>query len=281
VFVDLPRLPRAGEEIKTDRFVRTIGGGPVITAVAAARLGTRTAIVSGLSREAATLLRRERVTVKNLLRPGEPHAVTAALSTRRDRGFATFTGIGDALGPRYERALARTRARHVHLALCPRDCRRWARLVRRLRAQGVSTSWDPGWDDRLARDDRMPALAAAVDYMFLNEREAPLYARQPTLASAIRWWRSRARNAVVKLGRRGCRWVSASRDLAAKPPRVRVVDTTGAGDAWNGGFLHALLHGASPRECLRVANRVGALSTRAAGGIAALPHEAAVQLRLR
>jgi ribokinase len=281
VFVDLSRLPRAGEEIKTDRFVRTFGGGPVITAVAAARLGTRTAIVSGLSREAAAFLRGERVLVKNLLRAGEPHAVTAALSTRRDRGFATFTGMNERLGPRYRRALARTRARHVHLALCPRDCRAWAKLVERLRGNGVSTSWDPGWDDRLAKDSGRATLAGAVDYMFLNEKEASLYSGRPTLAAAVDHWRRHARNAVIKLGRRGCRWVSASLDLRARAPRVRVVDTTGAGDAWNGGFLHALLRGASPGECLRVGNLVGALSTRAAGGVNALPHRAAVQLRLR
>jgi sugar/nucleoside kinase (ribokinase family) len=107
--------------------------------------------------------------------------------------------------------------------------------------------------------------------MFLNEREAPLYSRQPTLAAALRWWRGRARNAVVKLGRRGCRWLSRSIDLAAAPPRVRVVDTTGAGDAWNGGFLHALLRGRPRLECLRLGNRVGALSTRALGGVAGLP----------
>src|SRR5689334_18038238 len=52
VFFDLPRLPEAGEEMKTSRFTATIGGGAVITAIAAARLGLRTAIVSGLQTSA-------------------------------------------------------------------------------------------------------------------------------------------------------------------------------------------------------------------------------------
>ena len=68
VFVGLDRLPALGEEVKTDVFHATIGGGAVITAVAAARLGVPTAILSALSEPAAARLRRERVRVHNLRR---------------------------------------------------------------------------------------------------------------------------------------------------------------------------------------------------------------------
>ena len=59
--------------------------------------------------------------------------------------------------------------------------------------------------------------------------------------------------------------------MTAPAPRVRAVDTTGAGDAFNGGFLFGLIGGRSPRECLRLGNFVGARSTLAAGGLDALP----------
>ncbi|MGH7394804.1 MAG: carbohydrate kinase family protein, partial [Candidatus Methylomirabilales bacterium] len=48
VFFGLPRVPAPGEELKTSSVLRTVGGGALITAVAAARLGTRTRVVSGL-----------------------------------------------------------------------------------------------------------------------------------------------------------------------------------------------------------------------------------------
>lgn len=279
VFLDLARLPGPGEEVKTGSFVRTFGGGPVITAVAAARLGLRSAIISGLSRDAVRFLRGEGVVVTNLLREGEPHAITAALSTREDRSFATYSGVNDLLPPRYVAALRRTSARHVHLAFCPDDCTRWAGIALGLRRKGVGTSWDPGWDDRLARDRGFGRLAASVDFLFLNEKEAPLYSRRADLRAALAYWKRRARNAVVKLGPRGSRWLSSSLDLREAAPAVRAVDTTGAGDAFNGGFLFALLSGKGPRECLRVGNLVGALSTRAAGGVNGLPRRAAVQWR--
>lgn len=279
VFLGLPRLPGPGEEVKTARFARTVGGGAVITSVAAARLGVAVQVLSGLSADAEALLVGEGVRVLNLRRQGEPHAITAALSTTRDRAFATFSGVNDALEPRYRRALPGLRARHVHFAFQPRRCRSWLRQVAALRRRGVSTSWDFGWNDALAHDRWLGALAAAVDYVFLNEQEAPLYSGRGDLSSALRHWRGHARNAVVKLGRAGSRWLSASLDLHEPAPRVRAVDTTGAGDAFNGGFLCALLDGRPPRECLRLGNRIGALSTRAAGGVESLPRGRAVQWR--
>jgi len=274
IFVGLPHMPRSGEELKTARFVSTIGGGAVITATAAARLGLRTGVVSALSREAALALRRDKVRVVNLKRAAEAHAVTVSLSTKRDRSFVTFNGVNDRLESRLPKALARQRATHVHFALAPRRCDRWARIVAGLRARGVTTSWDFGWSPALLGSRGFRELVAGVDVVFVNEAEAALYAGTRRYAVALTFWRRSARNTVIKLGRRGSRWVAempSRLDVAAAAPRVRAVDTTGAGDAFNGGFLVGLLRGRSPRECLRIGNFVGARSTLAAGGVSRLP----------
>ena len=272
IFVGLPRLPKPGEELRTRRFAATIGGGAVITATASARLGLRTGIVSALSRDAALSLRRDRVRVVNVKRPAEPHAVSVSLSTARDRSFVTFNGVNDRLEARLPAAIARHRARHVHLAFAPRHCARWIRLVRRLRARGVTTSWDFGWNPPLRAAAGFEALLGSADFVFVNEAEAALYARERRGAAAIAFWRRSTRNTIIKLGPRGSRWITGgARDVSAAAPRVRVVDTTGAGDAFNGGFLFAWLAGRTPAECLRVGNFVGAPSTRAPGGVLALP----------
>jgi len=271
VFLDLPRLPRLGEEIKTDRFFRAPGGGALITAVSASRLGTRCRVVSAVGDGAAALLRAEGIQVRNLRREGEPHAISAALSTRRDRSFVTFNGVNDRLEPRLAAAVGKERARHMHFAFYPRDCRRWERAVVAARRRGISTSWDFGWNEDLLKDKGFAGLTASLDYVFLNELEAPLYSRRRSFARAVDYWREHARNAVIKLGPRGSSWVSSSIDVSAPAPRARVVDTTGAGDAFDGGFLDALLRGAGPVACLKAGNRMGALSTRAPGGIDGLP----------
>ena len=229
VFLDLPRLPRPGEEIKTDRFLQTPGGGALITAVSASRLGTRCRIVSAVSDAAVALLETEGIEVRNLRRKGEAHAISAALSTRKDRSFVTFNGINDRLEPRFARAVGQERARHIHFAFYPQDCRRWARALAAARRRGISTSWDFGWNEGLLKDAGFPALTGALDYLFLNEIEAPLYARRRSLERAIDYWRDHTRNAVIKLGPRGSRWVSASIDVSVPSRKARVVDTTGAG----------------------------------------------------
>lgn len=271
VFMGLERLPGPGEEVKTDQFQATIGGGAVITAIGAARLGLPASIVSALSPAAVRRLRQERVRVTNLRRPREPHAITAALSTATDRTFVTYNGVNARLDTRLRPALAATTATHVHLALCPRDLAAWTRLVKRLRQRRVTVSWDFGWNVALAADPRLAALIDALDLVFMNELEAPLYTRTATLDDAYPRLRTPRSNVVVKLGDQGSRWLRASGDVVMPAPAVDAVDTTGAGDAFNAGFLAAWLSGGAPAACLATGNSVGAASTTAAGGVDGLP----------
>jgi sugar/nucleoside kinase (ribokinase family) len=271
VFVGLERLPGPGEEVKTNTFHATIGGGAVITAVGAARLGVATSIVSALSPAAAARLKREKVRVTNLRRADEPHAISAALSTATDRTFVTFNGVNAVLEPRLLKALATTTATHVHLALCPRSLAAWTRLVARLRRRGVTVSWDFGWNESLAADEGLAALMDTLDVVFLNELEAPLYAHATSLDDACPRLRTARSNVVVKLGDQGSRWLRAEGDVVMPAPTVDAVDTTGAGDAFNAGFLAAWLRGATPAACLATGNSVGAASTRKAGGLDGLP----------
>ena len=160
VFFALDRIPDLGEEVKTDHFTATIGGGAVITAVHAARLGMKSGIMSALGDAAVDRLKRERVSVINLRKPKEPHAITAALSTEEDRAFVTFNGVNSKLESRLASALPTAtcppklprRWQHVHLCFYPHDCAQWTRIVSRLRKRGVTTSWDFGWNEPLTGD---------------------------------------------------------------------------------------------------------------------------------
>ena len=281
VFLSLDRLPRAGEEVKTSAFVRTLGGGALITATAAARLGLPTELVSGLGEDAATRTREEGVKVTNLRQNGEPPAVSCVLSTKANRSLVTFNGVNDHLEPRLLDAVSEVTTRHAHFSFYPRDCGHWADVVDRLRARGVTTSWDFGWNEGLLSDRGFGRLINGLDYVFVNEQEAPLYTRRLTLADAVAAWSSHPRNVILKLGAKGSHWVGGGNEFEVAAIRVKSVDTSGAGDAFNGGFLVALLRGHSPKTCLRLGNFIGGMATRAAGGVESLPRADDVPESLR
>jgi ribokinase len=271
IFLRMERFPRGGEELRTGQFATTVGGGAVITAVAASRLGLRARVMSALGPDAVARLRAERVSLHNLIRPGERAAVSVAISTAQDRGFVTFDGVNDQLERRLLRRVRQIRAPFVHFAFAPRDCARWTAVVRRLQHRGSVTSWDFGWHQSLARRRGFRSLAAAVDYLFLNEAEAVMYAGTRSLARAIEVWRSRPRATILKLGASGSRWIAPDVDLRVTVRRLAAVDTTGAGDAFNGGFLAGVTRGLAPRDCLRLGNAVGAAVTQKPGGLDGLP----------
>ncbi len=80
-----------------------------------------------------------------------------------------------------------------------------------------------------------------------------------------------ARIVAVKLGSRGCYVTDGRESHLIKPYRVRVVDTTGAGDAFCAGFLYGLVKGKSLRECGMIANFVASRCITKPGARAGLP----------
>lgn len=273
IFAGLPRLPRLGEELRVESLSTHAGGGAIITAVAAARLGLRVGVMSGISAANEERLRHEGVSLTNLRHPDEGGAVSVALSTKRDRSFVTFDGVNRVLEPRLIAQLGKSLvpARHVHFAIVPRRCAAWLPAVRALRENGVSTSWDFGWSGTLRQDAAFPKILAAVDWIFVNEREAPHYSRTTTLRTATRRWEALARQTVIKLGPRGAMAIGGGAVVRRPGVQVKVADTTGAGDAFNAGFLAARLADRSIDEALRLGNHVGGQSTRRVGGIDGLP----------
>ena len=268
IFHDLSEWPRLGEEFRTQRLLRTWGGGALLTAVAASRQGSRVGVVSGLASAAQRFLRGEGILVRNLRRSHEAHAVTVALSTREDRAFVTYPGVNEQLEERFLSSLSGVRARHVHLALEPRDCLAWVDALQRLRKRGITTSWDFGWHAELVHRPGFSQLTSSLDTLFLNEAEALLYAGSAPWES---WWKKHVGCTIVKLGKQGCLALTGSDRLAVAGLAVMAVDSTGAGDAFNGGFLAAMLEGRDLQGALELGNQLGAASTLCAGGLEGLP----------
>lgn len=77
---------------------------------------------------------------------------------------------------------------------------------------------------------------------------------------------------AVKLGNKGCYVTDGNEKLSVEPFKVKTIDTTGAGDAFDAGFLYGLIHVKSLYECGQLGNFVASRSIMAMGARAGLPY---------
>jgi sugar/nucleoside kinase (ribokinase family) len=144
-------------------------------------------------------------------------------------------------------------------------------LFRAARATGATTSLDPNWDPSGDWDGGFRAAAAEADVLLPNAAECRALAGVEDLEAAALALASvdgaPRRTVAVKDGSAGGLAVGPDGALAhAAAIAVDAVETTGAGDSFNAGFLHAWLSGSPLADCLRLGVACGSLSTRGLGG---------------
>ena len=208
-------------------------------------------------------------------RPDLMSGITVAVSTHEDRYFLTHPGASRAVEQHLlqERTLERIGSSgHIHFALTPSSWGAFRSAVRQLRDGGSTVSWDLGWDPAAGGSQGFRDLCGELDLLFLNEMEACKYAGTNTADEALDHFAHARNTVVIKLGASGAVVAhNGSHVVHAKAIDVEAVETTGAGDAFNGGFLHAWMAGEAVEGALRAGNICGGLSTRAPGGVSSLP----------
>lgn len=272
-------LPKLGEESFARRFHREVGGGAAITACGLAKLGVRVAVLGVLGKEdGAWIVQRLSaygVDCSGLeLYPREPTGLTVSVSTREDRAFFSYYGANELLPHLLSRpeTLQRIRAaRHVHFACAPDSefhVPLFSALRRARRRISIDVQSHMSW---LTRPENLNILRNC-DVFFPNEREAEWISEEVGTHRVLHALREKGLRGVgLKLGGKGAALLWGKREFLADAIPVETVDTTGAGDCFNAGFIYAWLRGEPPQRCLRIANICGALSTRGLGGLAAFP----------
>jgi sugar/nucleoside kinase (ribokinase family) len=227
-----------------------------------------------LGRYQVDALRRARVDTSQVYRhPRLGTAVSVVFSTRKDRGFLSYKGCAWDTARLLQKwtPAAYRRHRHIHFAGFRPPFPLNARLLDGLRRAGVTTSLDIGWYPAVYRDPSFLDLVRRVTVFMPSWRDARWLTGRAKPDAALRALGDLVPVPVIKLGSRGAIGLEDGKIVRVRPLRVRAVETTGAGDAFNAGFLWAYLRGEPVTRCLEAGNICGALSTRAAGGTAAFP----------
>ena len=253
----------------------TIGGSGAILACGAARLGLRVAFAGVVGDDLFGSFMQEQLTTRGVdirgisVDPSRPTGVTVVLSKFDDRAMLTATGtIGDLRGSLIDPQLVSS-SRHVHVSsffLQPGLASDLPGLFERAHAAGATTSVDPNWDPTGSWDGGLMDLLTSMDVFLPNAMEAMRLARISDLDEAIARLRMHASLVVVKTGDGGSLAAVAGDVIRVPAMPARVVDTTGAGDSFDAGFLAGYLAEEPLDRALALGNACGALSVRAPGG---------------
>jgi ribokinase len=278
IFTDFDHAPLPGEEVFAEQYRREAGGGTVNTACALARLGHHSSIFGVFGGDEEVWLRSRLssfgVHAEHACSSELPTALTVSMSTTSDRSFLSYAGANRILAKYValpETVTAISMAQHIHFAM-PLEVELAKVLLPALRSAGCTLSIDPGWRKDWFLSSGSLDVLRMVDLFLPNDSEAQLLTGHKEPEQMLRACAGLGlEHTVIKRGPRGAITFQHGQLYTMVPPDVKVVDTTGAGDAFDAGFIDAWLSGADIEEQLRRACVCGSLSTRARGALTALP----------
>jgi sugar/nucleoside kinase (ribokinase family) len=259
----------------------TVGGSGAIVACGAARLGLRTAFIGVVGDDLfghfmLDSLAERGIDVRGCVVTGErPTGVTVILARDDDRALLTALGsVASLSGGDIDRDRLRG-SRHVHVSsffLQSELQRDLEGLFSEVHDAGGTTSLDPNWDPSGNWEGGLSALLERTDLFFPNAVEACRIAGASSVEDAAASLAQAASVVAIKDGANGGLARSGDEVVRALALTIdRVVDTTGAGDNFDAGFLTGRLRDWPLERCLALACACGSLSTRARGGVEGQP----------
>lgn len=278
----LTTLPSLGQEILASSLRLVLGSSSAIYAGGLARLGAKVDLLGKVGVDdygdfVIDQLRLLGAGTRHVIRDSTVRTgVTISLTYPGDRALITYPGCIPRLRLEDIDTSILRRYRHLHVGSYFLQRRLQAglpELFRQAHRAGLTISLDTGCDpDGVWGDDDLLTLLGNVDIFLPNENEARSIARVDGTEKGLRKLAKRARLVVVKCGASGAMSLRNGQIIHSPGFKVDVVDTTGAGDSFNAGFLYAyVIRGLSLKEAMRFANACGAFSTTGLGGTAAQP----------
>ena len=278
MFSGLEAWPTLGRDVETDGL-GVCAGTSFNTPAAANRLGLRVGYIAMVGND-----RWSRIVRDEWEREGMPTDflrvedrampfVSIALNHAGDRGFVTYYGAEDRDDEELNRlalqVVGAASARHLH-AYAGED---HGELVRTALEQGMSVSLDawggPWWDSSAP----LGRLLEGADVVLANGDEALAMTGEREVHRAAVRLGEHCPVAVVKLGADGSIAAAGGELHEARAEPADILDTTGAGDCFNAGFLRGWLAGLSVPDSLTIATICGARAVQRFGGYLGCPYE--------
>lgn len=276
ILYGLPRELQLERELLAQDFCLTLGSSSAILAHNLAALGMRVGFITKagadpLGQIAIRRLEGAGVDVSRSLSapPGVLTGVTILLPHGNARHILTYPGAMATMSGGEVDLDYLARGRHFHVSsLFLQEALRpdLPRLFRTLKNRGLSLSLDTNDDPEDRWGSPLEELLSIVDVFLPNEDEAKRIAGTDDPDAALTWLAEKGPLIAMKCGGRGSMVAKGDQRWKAAPLSVVPIDTIGAGDSFNAGFLKGYLDGLSPQQCAEMGNLTAALSTLRQGG---------------
>jgi len=276
ILYGLPEVLPMERELLASGFGMTLGSSSAIVAHNLAALGVSVGFVTRIGDDPLGVLALERLAERGVdlscvkrVSGGTSTGVTILLTHEGKRHILTYPGTMFEMSAADIDLPYLASARHFHLsslylhkALQP-DL---PQICKQLKAEGLSLSLDTNDDPEDRWTGVLDELLGIVDIFLPNEDEACRITGKPDAETAIEALAKRVPLVAVKCGKRGSLVEQAGRRWLVPAQSVNPLDTVGAGDSFDAGFLAAYLRGETPEVCAAFGNRTAALSTLRQGG---------------
>ncbi|GGD47768.1 carbohydrate kinase family protein [Paenibacillus nasutitermitis] len=272
-------IPKPGQEIFVDQMMLHVGGGAALFSISLAKLGMKVAFNGILGDDGHGRYVREQFVQygidTSMLETTTVFAtgITIAINPEVDRSFITYAGSNQLLDVSKLDLEPIARGKHVHLTCYKGRSNHGAvlALAKALKEKGLTLSCDVGWDDTGEWYEGIYDLMREVDVFLMNETEAMHYTGLEKVEDCLQHIAQYGSHIVIKLGDKGAVALKDGVRTYSPAYQVQAVDTTGAGDSFNAGYLYGYLNGMETIDCLISGNACGALSVGSYGGSGGTP----------
>jgi sugar/nucleoside kinase (ribokinase family) len=276
-----PQLePRFGQtEILVEDADLTPGSSSVIFACGASRLGLRVAFIGVAGDDIFGHFMLDALNScgvdasQVIVDPDQKTGFTVILNRVSDRSMITHLGTINSLRADQVSDSLLAQARHIHVASYFLQTNLQPGLLdlfKRARNMELSTSLDTNWDPA-CKWEGVHDLLPVTNVFLPNENEASALMNTDDVEIAARGLSELSDVVSIKMGKNGALGICNDTIIRISALPVDVVDTVGAGDTFDAGFIYAFLKGWPLEKSMRLAAVCGSLSTQASGGTAAQP----------
>ena len=276
-----PKIPSIGETILGKKYNVGPGGKGCNQAIAIARLGGNTNFISKIGKDAygelaLKTLEKNKISTKNIIQDGNQQTGVAGILVDQNTGKNAINVIVGAPSSlrisEIEKQINLIKRSKIFLTQLevPKDVT--LHCLKTAKENGCITILNPAPASEISKE-----FYNNIDFFTPNETEAEFYTGikitndQEAKQAAEKLLNLGIKKVIITLGEKGLFYSDGKEEISLKANAVKAIDTTGAGDAFNGGLAFGLSKEKPIKECLELANKVAGISTTKLGAGDAMP----------